>query len=93
VIARRLVISGRVHGVGFRESLHEQARAEHVNGWVRNVRDGGTVEAVLQGDAAAVERVIAWCRRGPPAARVTDVTTETILVDQAHVDFVRRPSI
>lgn len=65
-------IAGRVQGVGYRDALRAEALAKGVTGWVRNRRDG-TVEAVLQGDRAAVEALIAWARRGPPAARVASV--------------------
>lgn len=60
---------GRVHGVFFRASCAERARAVGVSGWVRNVA-GGAVEAIFEGDAAAVEQMVAWCREGPPSARV-----------------------
>jgi acylphosphatase len=70
----QVLISGRVQAVGFRDAMCAQAERHGVRGWVRNRRDG-TVEAVLQGDAAAVEAVIAWAHRGPPAAKVTGVTT------------------
>ena len=72
---RRLRISGRVQGVGYRGALRRQALACGLAGWVRNRRDG-TVEAVLQGDARSVEQVIAWARCGPPAARVDRVDAE-----------------
>lgn len=68
----QLCISGRVQGVGYRDALRRQALACGVAGWVRNRHDG-TVEALLQGDARSVEAVIAWARRGPPAARVDRV--------------------
>jgi acylphosphatase len=58
-----------VQGVGFRHSLHAEASARGLAGWVRNRRDG-SVEALLQGEAAAVAAVIEWARRGPPAGRV-----------------------
>ena len=67
-----LRISGRVQGVGYRDALRAEALARGVSGWVRNRRDGA-VEAVLQGEPAAVEAVVAWMRRGPPAARVSGV--------------------
>jgi len=58
VIARRIVVHGRVQGVGFRFSAVDAATAAGVQGWVRNRRDG-TVEAVLAGDARAVDDTIA----------------------------------
>ncbi len=53
----------------FRESCRTAALEAGVTGWVRNRADG-SVEAVLEGPPAAVERVVAWCREGPPGARV-----------------------
>jgi acylphosphatase len=67
-----VVVSGRVQGVCFRESCREQARAAGVDGWVRNLMDG-RVEAVFEGQPAAVQRVVAWCRNGPARARVDAV--------------------
>jgi acylphosphatase len=72
---RHLRISGRVQGVGYRDALRRQALANGLAGWVRNRLDG-SVEAVLQGDAQGVEQVIAWARRGPPAARVDRVDAQ-----------------
>ena len=69
-MAKRLLISGRVQGVGFRYAMAEEAERLGVTGWVRNRRDG-TVEAVIDGDAA--DALLAWARRGPPAARVIEV--------------------
>jgi acylphosphatase len=74
MVRHRVVITGVVQGVWFRESCREQAVAAGVSGWVRNRADGA-VEAALEGPPAAVERVIAWCRGGPPRARVERVDT------------------
>ena len=72
LIARHLRIRGRVQGVGFRYSLQVEAQRLGLAGWVRNRHDG-SVEAVIHGSQEAVETMIEWSRRGPPAARVTDV--------------------
>ena len=70
--AIRLVISGRVQGVGFRAFVERQALQRGLCGWVRNRRDG-TVEALLIGDASALGQMEAACRRGPSLAAVTRV--------------------
>ncbi len=67
-----LLISGRVQGVWYRESMRLEAERLGVTGWVRNRRDG-MVEAVVQGEEKAVNALLAWCRQGPPAARVDKV--------------------
>ena len=85
-VTRHLKIAGRVQGVGYRDALRRQALECGVSGWVRNRRDG-TVEAVVQGSAQAVDQVIAWARRGPPAARVQSVDVEDAGGDLArHYD-------
>lgn len=71
-VRRRVVVRGRVQGVGFRASCAHRAAAAGLRGWVRNRADG-TVEAVFEGGVAAVEALVAWCAEGPPFARVTRV--------------------
>lgn len=68
-VARHVIARGRVQGVYFRGATAEQARAHGVDGWVRNLPDGG-VEAVFEGPGEAVEALVAWCRQGPRFARV-----------------------
>jgi acylphosphatase len=70
----RVVVHGRVHGVGFRVFVARAAQARGVAGWVRN-RPDGTVEAVLEGEQERVESVAELCREGPRAADVTSVET------------------
>src|ERR1051325_5512360 len=72
MISRHLIVIGRVQGVGYRDALCDAAEKHGVAGWVRNRRDG-SVEALLQGAPEAVDALIAWARRGPAPARVTDV--------------------
>ncbi|MHB1260804.1 MAG: acylphosphatase [Thermoplasmatota archaeon] len=67
-----VVVSGAVQGVWFRESTREEADRHGVAGWVRNLPDG-RVEAAFEGPVPAVEAMVAWCRRGPPNARVDRV--------------------
>jgi acylphosphatase len=73
--AKRLVIAGRVQGVGFRDWLVEQAEVLGVDGWVRNRADG-SVEALIAGDVDAVEELARMCRRGPRLAEVVSITEE-----------------
>jgi acylphosphatase len=68
-----VLISGMVQGVWFRAWTVEQARARGLDGWVRNRRDGD-VEAVFAGPPARVEEMLAACRSGPPAAKVSNVS-------------------
>ena len=74
MIRVRVVVEGRVQGVFYRQSCQRAAVSNRVTGWVRNNRDG-SVEAVLEGEPDAVERVVAWMRVGPPQAVVTRVVT------------------
>ena len=70
VVARRLVVHGRVQGVFFRAETRRRARQHGVNGWVANRADG-TVEAWLEGSASAIAAVESWIRAGgPPSASV-----------------------
>ena len=70
--AVRVVIHGRVQGVWFRGWTRDRATSLGLSGWVRNRRDG-TVEALFAGDERDIEEMIAACRDGPPAARVTSI--------------------
>lgn len=72
MIARRVVVSGRVQGVYFRHSCRREANRRLVNGWVRN-GDDGTVRAYFEGEPSAVEALVDWCRTGPPEAQVDAV--------------------
>jgi acylphosphatase len=75
VNALKCIVKGRVQGVFYRASTVEQANLLGVNGWVRNLSDG-RVELVVSGEAAAVDRLVAWLWRGPPQALVEAVTLE-----------------
>ncbi len=71
----RLVIHGRVQGVFFRDSMCREAQNLGVAGWVRN-RGDGAVEAMVQGEPAAVDAIVRWARRGPDRAQVERVEIE-----------------
>ncbi|MCD6447457.1 MAG: acylphosphatase [Thermoplasmata archaeon] len=68
-------IYGKVQGVWFRAHTKDIADKLGIKGWVRNVPDG-SVEAVFEGDDESVEKIIEWCHRGPPLARVERVEVE-----------------
>ena len=72
VVRRKLVIHGRVQGVFFRDTLRRLAEQEEVAGWARNTWEG-TVEAVLEGEEGAVDRLVEFARQGPESATVDRV--------------------
>lgn len=89
-MAKRLLMTGLVQGVGYRASFERQAVALGLRGWVRNRRDG-SVEAEVDGDAAALEAIISWARIGPPAARVDHLEIGDTSAEAT--DFAIRPTL
>jgi acylphosphatase len=75
VIRRRVVVRGRVQGVFFRDTCRREARSRGVSGWAANRADG-SVEVVFEGEADAVDQMLAWCRTGPEEASVASVEVE-----------------
>ena len=73
----KLRVTGRVQGVYYRASTQERARNLGLSGWIRNTRDGA-VELEAEGPASAIEKLVEWCRQGPPAARVRDVEIDSL---------------
>lgn len=90
LIARRIVVHGRVQGVFFRASTRDQARQAGVVGWVRN-RVDGAVEAWLEGPESAVERVLDWVRSGGPSRAHVDHVEVEEEVPGGHRRFAVRP--
>ena len=90
--AQRLLITGRVQGVGFRYALQSEAERLGLSGWVRN-RSDGSVEALAQGAPQALEALAAWARRGPPAARVSAVHVEPSNEEVSGNRFELRPTL
>ena len=76
MIRRHVTVHGRVQGVFFRDSCRREADILGVRGWVAN-RPDGSVEAVFEGDAGAVDEIVAWCRQGPEQAGVSRVDVES----------------
>jgi acylphosphatase len=72
VVRRRVIVNGRVQGVGFRFTIARAAQVRGVAGWVRNRRDG-TVEAVFEGEPEAVDSLVRVCEDGPRGAAVERV--------------------
>lgn len=91
MIARRLIVHGRVQGVFYRGWTVETARAIGVTGWVRNLRTG-EVEILACGGPEAVEALIERCRIGPPAAEVSRIDIEDVL-PEPHAYFEQRPTV
>ena len=91
MITRQLRIRGAVQGVGFRYTMRHEASRLSVAGWVRNRADG-SVEAIVQGEAHAVQALITWAQSGPPAARVQKVEVSEA-APQACVGFDLRPTV
>jgi len=71
-VRAHVFVSGRVQGVFFRSETEYEAERRGVKGWVRNLPDS-RVEAVFEGEKESVERLIEFCKRGPPGARVTNI--------------------
>jgi acylphosphatase len=76
-VRAHVVVRGRVQGVWYRGSMQDEAVRAGLAGWVRNRHDG-TVEAEIEGEREDVEALIAWARRGPPGARVSDVVVDWV---------------
>lgn len=93
MISRHLIVTGRVQGVGYRDALRDESQKRDIRGWVRNRRDG-SVEALVQGAPESVDAIIAWARRGPGMARVTDlrVNLPPAELDRPYTQFERWPT-
>ena len=82
----KLLVSGRVQGVYFRMFTQRKAKQLGVNGYVRNLEDG-RVEIVAEAESALLDKMIAWAHKGPITARVDQVESEDLLVDEAFTSF------
>jgi len=82
----RVIVTGRVQGVGYRAWVEREAERRRLSGWVRNRRDG-SVEALFAGDAVDVEAMIRACRSGPSIAMVQDVKATDASEDRGARGF------
>ena len=80
MIARRVLVSGRVQGVGFRYFARRAAESTGVGGWARNLADG-RVETFVEGEEGAVESYLEKIRRGPVGGRVDHVEVEEVTLE------------
>ncbi len=88
----RLVVTGRVQGVGYRDWALATGRRLGVSGWVRN-RGDGSVEALVVGEEEAVGKMVDACRQGPSLARVDAIDVEPVDLDVLPEGFTRLPTI
>ena len=84
-----IFVSGRVQGVFYRAGTRECALKHQLSGWVRNLSDG-RVEAMFEGEKGNIEKVIEWCRSGPPAAAPSDLDVEWLKYSGSFTDFTLR---
>jgi len=74
-VRAHVLIKGRVQGVFFRSEIKRRARDLDTKGWARNLPDG-SVEALFEGQESSVRKLVEFCKKGPPGARVADLTLE-----------------
>lgn len=92
MIQRRVLVSGRVQGVGFRAATQREAEDyPGLKGFVRNLRDG-RVEAVFKGEASQVFAMVSWCKKGPPMSHVEQIELFEEAPDPGLVEFGIQPS-
>jgi len=89
--AIRIVITGRVQGVGYRAWAVAMASSLGLKGWVRN-RSDGTVEALFHGEETVIEAMIDACKEGPPAARVDKIVSYEC-EEEINERFTARPTV
>jgi acylphosphatase len=87
--AARFVVRGKVQGVFFRASAREQAKALELTGHARNLLDG-SVEVVVYGEAAAIDRLEVWLHDGPDSAEVNELYREDLGTHDAPAEFVTK---
>ncbi|NIJ18610.1 acylphosphatase [Sphingomonas naasensis] len=89
MVTQRVLVSGRVQGVGYRDWVVRTAQRTGLTGWVRNVRDG-RVEILVSGEDETVARLIEGCHEGTPLARVDHVEAFAAEDEKRHKGFTKR---
>lgn len=84
-------VTGKVQGVGYRQTCRSVARSHGLVGYVRNLWDG-RVEIFAQGDSESIDRLLDWAWAGPAAANVTGVESDVVAVDRTLTDFFIQPT-
>ena len=82
MIAKHIIVKGKVQGVFFRKNTKRIAEELNITGWVKNT-DDGNVEILAQAEADVLEKFINWCRQGPPNASVEGVEVQDAEADAA----------
>lgn len=90
-ITRRLRIRGQVQGVNLREAMRQRADQLKITGWVQNRLDG-SVEAIVQGEAFAIDAIVDWAHQGPPGARVDSLDVESADDEGNYDSFDKKPT-
>ena len=76
----RILITGKVQGVFFRQSAYQQANTLKIRGWIKNLPNGNVLSEAL-GTESSLLHYIAWCKKGPPRAQVTNTITEWLEIE------------
>lgn len=86
VIAKHIIVEGRVQGVFFRKHTKQKANELNIYGWVRNTNDN-KVEILAHGDENDLKEFISWCKQGPPKAIVKNLLVKEIRIEQVLKEF------
>lgn len=86
IIAKHIIIEGRVQGVFFRKNTKQKANELNIYGWVKNTNDD-KVEILAHGDDNSLNEFINWCKQGPQKAIVKNLQVEEITIEQSLKEF------
>jgi len=81
-----LIVSGIVQGVFFRANILQEAKELGINGWVKNLNDG-RVEIMAEGESSLIEKLISWCKVGPPGSQIDRIDINFLIFRDEFVDF------